>query len=369
MEIITMTDYTKFSDQELIDALNKQKKIQVIWGSKEQAVKILLNSLYGALGNRHFRWYERKYAEAITLSGQTLWGFVEVRTNEYLNKILGTKDRDYVIAGDTDSCYIDFTPFLEKFGSEKETLEEKVDFLVKVVDGKFQEVIDRACEDYGKLVNVFDNKLSMKRESVASAIFLKKKKYAMRVYDSEKVRYTEPKPKVVGHEAVRSSTPAWCREEMKKVFGMIFQGERTKVIEYMEDVKKRFFELDLVSIGENISISDIESVAIGEGFKSGATRQGKAAVRYNQFLDKHNLSRLYPKIKNGDKIKMIIMKVPNTMNTPCLAFLSEVPPEFEIDKYIDKEEQFNKTFFEPMKRVFEVIGWKYNNEVSLEDFF
>ena len=162
----------------------------------QMAKKISLNSAYGAIGNQYFRYYKLANAEAITLSGQTSIRWIENRMNGYLNNLLQTKDVDYVIASDTDSIYINFGPLVDKFFSNVNGDKAKlVTILDKICQDKLEPFIEKSYQDLSTYVNAYAQKMQMKRENIADrGIWTAKKRYILNVWDSEGVRYEDPKP-------------------------------------------------------------------------------------------------------------------------------------------------------------------------------
>lgn len=365
---IQKIDYSTLSVEELKSLKEKYEVKSAQLDARQLALKIALNSAYGALGCGYFRFYKVTEATGITVSGQATIKYVSKKLNEYLNKILETKNVDYAIYNDTDSGYFDFTPIVEKFCKGK-TETETVDFLQKVADIKIQDVIAKIYEEFAEKTNAFENHLDMKREAIGSTIFLKKKKYAMRVFDSEGVRFATPTIKITGHEAVRTQSPEFCRKEMKKVFEMIFTTSEKEVVDYIQDVKSRFMQLHISDIGSPTGVKNLAEYDLGDRFKSGAPHHVKAAIQYNRLIQKHKLQSKYRTIMEGEKVKLICLMKQNPIMSPEIAFPSSLPVEFGLDKYIDKEAQFQKYFLDPMKRVLDVVGWKSDNRVTLDDFF
>ena len=203
-------DYEKTPTKALEKEIARCNNIQM-------ARKIQLNSAYGAIGNQYFRYYKLANAEAITLSGQVSIRWIENRMNKYLNKVLKTEDVDYVIASDTDSIYLNMGPLVESvYKGREKTTEGVVTFLNKVCEMELEKYIDRCYQELADYVNAYDQKMFMKRENIAErGIWTAKKRYILNVWDSEGVRYEEPKLKMMGIEAVKSSTPAPCRTMIK----------------------------------------------------------------------------------------------------------------------------------------------------------
>ena len=209
-------------------------------------LKITLNSAFGAMGNEHFRYFDQRIAEAVTTSGQLSIRWIEKEINQYLNGLLKPEEeKDYVVAVDTDSVYIRMDDLVKQvFG---ETIEDKtkvIDFLDKVCSEKMEEIIDKSYQELATYVNAFDQKMIMKRENIADrAVWTAKKRYIMNVFDSEGVRYDEPQLKIMGIEAIRSSTPSACKDKMKHIFKIIMNGTEDDAINYIENFKEEFSTL------------------------------------------------------------------------------------------------------------------------------
>ena len=212
------------------------------------AIKILLNSLYGALGNKWFRFFDVRQAEAITLSGQLSIKWIEKRVNEYLNKILSTKGADYVIASDTDSLYISFDKFVNKAIDEGEISQksdtgEVVSFLDKLADKVLEPFINKSYKELAEIMNAYEQKMIMSREVIADkGIWTAKKRYILNVHDSEGVRYTDPKLKMMGIEAVKSSTPQICRAKIKEALYIIMNENEEAVQKFIKTFEKDFYQ-------------------------------------------------------------------------------------------------------------------------------
>ena len=226
----------------------------------QMARKIQLNSAYGAIGNEYFRYYKLENAEAITLSGQVSIRWIEDRMNNYLNKILKTKDEDYVIAVDTDSIYLHLGPLVEIIYKEREkTTEGVVGFLNKICEMEFEKYISSSYEALANYVNAYEQKMFMKRENIADrGIWTAKKRYILNVWDSEGVRYAEPKLKMMGIEAVKSSTPAPCRTMIKDVLKLIMTKTEDDVIDFIENCRTNFRSLPPEEISFPRTVSNVK---------------------------------------------------------------------------------------------------------------
>ena len=365
-------DYSKMSNDQLLRLRDQTVKDIAKWNNFQMARKIALNSCYGAVGNQYFRYYKLANAEAITLSGQTSIRWIENRVNEYLNKLLSTQDTDYVIASDTDSIYINFGPIVNKFLSNKSGDKATVvGLLDKICQEKLEPFIERSYEELATFVNAYSQKMQMKRENIADrGIWTAKKRYILNVWDSEGVRYEEPKLKIMGIEAVKSSTPAPCRTMIKDALKLMMTGSEEDVIDFIDAAKKKFRNMPPEDIAFPRSISDVAK------HKSHATIYGKGcpihvrgALLYNFYIKERKLDNKYSLINNGEKIKFLYLKKANPIRENVISFISDFPYELNLDKYIDYDLQFEKAFLEPVKVILDAIGWNVEKTVNLELFF
>lgn len=365
--------FSNYSLEQLEELAKEIKNNISALDGKQQAIKIGINSAYGAIANVYFRLYDPVIAGAITMTGQTAVKFVGRRVNEFLNKLFKTNNVDYVIAQDTDSGYFNLSYLVETAinkGHLNNNTSEIVDYLNNFCKGVLQKIINDACLELKERMNLFDHKLFMKRESIGPMIAVRKKGYVMKVYDKENVRYEKPKTKIMGLDAVRSSTPEFCREKIKTCYEMFFNNTEKDVIEYIENVKKEFMKLHYRDIALSSSANNVLEYTDANGtFISGTPFHIKAAISYNRLLDKHNLNATFKKIEDGDKIKVLHLKDPNIINNNGIAFIDLLPENLNIENYIDKETQFIKTFLDPIKRITDIMGWETEEKFTLEEFF
>jgi len=338
----------------------------------QMARKIQLNSAYGAIGNEYFRYYKLENAEAITLSGQVSIRWIEDRMNNYLNKILKTKDEDYVIAVDTDSIYLHLGPLVEIIYKEREkTTEGVVGFLNKICEMEFEKYISSSYEALASYVNAYEQKMFMKRENIADrGIWTAKKRYILNVWDSEGVRYAEPKLKMMGIEAVKSSTPAPCRQMIKDVLKLIMTKTEDDVIDFIENCRTKFRSLPPEEISFPRTVSNVKKYkSINAIYEKGTPIHARGALLFNHYVKKNKLTQKYSLINNGEKIKFCYLKRPNPIQENVISFIQQFPEELNLDKYIDYDLQFEKSFLEPLKIILDSIGWQAERTVNLESFF
>jgi len=338
----------------------------------QMARKIQLNSAYGAIGNEYFRYYKLENAEAITLSGQVSIRWIEDRMNNYLNKILKTKDEDYVIAVDTDSIYLHLGPLVEVIYKEREkTTEGVVGFLNKICEMEFEKYISSSYEALANYVNAYEQKMFMKRENIADrGIWTAKKRYILNVWDSEGVRYAEPKLKMMGIEAVKSSTPAPCRTMIKDVLKLIMTKTEDDVIDFIEKCRTNFRSLPPEEISFPRTVTNVKKYkSVNAIYEKGTPIHARGALLFNHYVKKNKLTQKYSLINNGEKIKFCYLKRPNPIQENVISFIQQFPEELNLDKYIDYDLQFEKSFLEPLKIILDSIGWSAERTVNLESFF
>ena len=338
----------------------------------QMARKIQLNSAYGAIGNQYFRYYKLANAEAITLSGQVSIRWIENRMNGYLNKLLQTESVDYVIASDTDSIYLNLGPLVDKFLSSRSGDKTKVvELLDKVCQDKLEPFIERSYTELANYVQAYEQKMIMKRENIAErGIWTAKKRYILNVWNSEGVQYSEPKLKVMGIEAVKSSTPAPCRQMIKDGLKLMMNGTEEDVIEFIDKCRVEFKALPPEQIAFPRTVSDVRKYHSHSSiYSKGTPIHARGALLFNHYIKDKKLTNKYSLIANGEKIKFLYLKKPNIIQENVISFIQDFPHELGLDKYIDYDLQFEKSFVEPLKAILDAIGWNVEKTVNLELFF
>lgn len=347
------------------------KKTIARYNNLQLSKKVSLNSLYGALGSKYFRFFDLRNAIAVTTTGQLSIRWIESKLNDYLRKILKT-ERDYVIAVDTDSVYLHLNDLVLQTLGESSDPVRTISFLDKVCETGIQPVIDKACRDLGEYTNVFQQKILMKREVLADkAIWTAKKRYILNVHNSEGVQYAQPKKKVMGLEMIKSSTPSACRDKLRESIDVIFDGTESDVQEFVQKFRGEFETLPLADIAFPRGVNGLVKYADKRSiYASGCPIHVRGSLIYNHFLSVHGLDTKYPLIQGGEKIKFMFLKEPNHVQSNVIAFpQGGIPEEFDLQQYIDYNTQFEKSFVEPLKIILDAIGWKTERTSSLEDFF
>jgi len=332
----------------------------------QMAKKIQLNSAYGALGNRYFRWFSFNNAEAITMSGQLSIRFIEKKMNEFMNKVCKTKDVDFVVASDTDSIYVTFDRLIPAGSDELEA----VKLIDQFCEKKIQHYINSCYDELAGMMNAYQQKMQMKRETIANkGIWRKKKMYILNAWNVEGVQYDKPKLKIQGIEAVRSSTPHVCREKIKQALSIIMNESESDLQEFVSKFREEFLNLPFEQVAFPRGIKGMSKYSSKkEIYIKGTPIQVKGALLFNNLLKTKGVKTILPNM-DGDKVNFVYLKLPNPIGDTVIATPDELPKEFNLDKYIDREMQFSKSFVEPLRSITEVIDWEVEQRATLEDFF
>ena len=334
------------------------------------ARKIALNSAYGAIGNQYFRYFDVRHAEGITMAGQLTIRWIERDVNEFLNKLLKTKSVTYVVASDTDSIYIRLGEVVDKIFKDKSDTRKIVKVMDRFCEETIQPQIDKSFDKLAKYVNAYEQKMIMKREVIANkGIWTAKKRYILNVYNDEGVELKQPKLKIMGIEAVKSSTPAPCRAKIKEALNIIMNDDEDTLIKFIENFRKEFKSLPPHEIAFPRSCNNLKKYSSTTTiYQKSTPMHVRGALLYNNLLKKNKLKK-YETVQEGDKIKFIKLKEPNSLREDVISFISVLPKEFDLHKYIDYDNQFDKSFLEPLRFIVNAIDWSFERQSTLDDFF
>tara|TARA_B100001057_G_scaffold264928_1_gene265140 strand:+ start:964 stop:3435 length:2472 start_codon:yes stop_codon:yes gene_type:complete len=333
--------------------------------NRQMAIKILLNSLYGALANKHFLYFSTGLAEGVTITGQKAIKWSQETMNKELNKLLKT-DKDYVIAIDTDSLYVNFGPLIEKFAPNNPVL-----FLDQICKEHFEPAIAKAYEEFYKMHNAYKNRMVMAREAISDiGIWTAKKRYILNVHNNEGVQYAEPKLKIMGIEAIKSSTPEVVRNKFKEAFKLIISGTESEAQKFIAEFKGQFKNLQPEDVAFPRRVTNITDWHDRKTiFKKSCPIHVRGSLLHNYYLKQNKLDNKYELITNGDRIKFVYLKLPNSIKQNVVAFKDVLPKELKLHNYINYDLQFEKTFIEPLNLILNPIGWSAEEQATLEDFF
>jgi len=336
----------------------------------QMAMKIALNSAYGAMGNQYFRYFDIRMAEGITTSGQLSIRWMANKLNAFMNKTLKTNGKDYVIAIDTDSIYLTFEDLVEQTCVGKDT-NQKIAFMDTICEDVFQPFIDKGYGELAEYMNAYDQKMQMKREVLADkGLWTAKKRYILNVHNSEGVQYAKPKLKVMGLEMVKSSTPQIIRNKLKESINVILDGDQSALHKFINTFRKEFNQLPAEQIAFPRSVNNLQQYTSSSNiYSSGTPMHVRGALLYNHYLKKNNLEGKYPLIREGEKIKFVYLKVPNIIQENIISFTNELPKELDLHRYVNYDLQFEKVFLDAIQIIIQSLGWGVEEKASLESFF
>ena len=350
---------------------NEIGKLVARYNNLQLAKKVSLNSAYGALGSQYFRFYDLRQALAVTMAGQLSIRWIESKINAYMNKLLKTENEDYVIASDTDSIYLRLGNLVDKVYKEKPDTLRIIEFMDKVCEEKIQPYINQGYQELALYVHAYAQKMRMKREALSDkGIWTAKKRYILNVYNNEGVQYNEPDMKVMGLEMVKSSTPSVIREKMKETIKLIVRSTESDVQEFIEKFKNEFKSLPPEEVAFPRGINGLKDYSDSANlYKKGTPIHVRGAILYNYMMKEKDLTKLYPLIQEGEKLKFTYLKTPNPLKEDVISFPVRLPKEFGLHEYVNYDLQFEKAFIEPIKVILNCIGWQTEKISSLESFF
>ena len=358
----------------------KDKEQYVFWKRRQHVQKILLNSLYGVLGLSIFRFYDLDNAAAVTLTGQEIIKTSAKYVNNKFNKRCGTKDKDYVIYIDTDSLYLDIKSLVDH-----EKVQDVKPFAIQTIGNVSGELNDFYKIMMVRMFNSTDNRIVIAADVVAqSAFWVVKKRYAMRkVYNMEESKDID-EIEIKGLDVVRSSYPKKFRDFMKGILTDILQGTpnkevNVKIVTFKETMK----DFELEDIAKNTSVKFISNTEAKINFdpkhrepfnfEGGSTAQCKAALAYNDMLNKYELNDTEP-ILHGGKIKWVYLKE-NPFGLSGIAFKDDgKDPKVIMDfihKYIHRTKIWDAELEGKLTDFYTAMRWDMysENNATIEQFF
>jgi len=375
------TDRKKFkklmlqAKQEYENETDESKKYEIEkriakYNNIQLAKKVGLNSAYGALGSQYFRFYDLRMALGVTTSGQLSIRWIEAKLNNWMNKLLKS-EKDYVIASDTDSIYLNLGPLVDSIVKTPTETSKVISIMDRICEDKIQPFIDKSYKELADYVCAYSQKMEMKREGLSDkGIWTAKKRYILNVYNNEGVQYKEPQLKVMGLEMVKSSTPSVIREKMKELIKLMVNGTEEDVQKFIADFRKEFKGLPPEEISSPRGCNGLSKYTSTLSlYEKGTPIHVKGAILYNHYLKEKGLTKKYPLIQEGEKLKYSYLKMPNPFKDTVISFPNSLPKEFGLHDYIDYDVQFEKAFIEPIKVILDCMKWTTEKTSTLEGFF
>jgi DNA polymerase elongation subunit (family B) len=190
------------------------------------------------------------------------------------------------------------------------------------------------------------------------------------VHNSEGVQYATPKLKVMGLEMVKSSTPQVIRNKLKESIAVILDGDQSALHKFIINFRKEFNQLPVEQIAFPRSVNNLQQYTSSSKIYGDKTPMHvRGALLYNHYLKKGKLEDKYPLIREGEKIKFVYLKTPNTIQENIISFTNELPKELGLHMYVNYDIQFEKVFLDALQIVIQPLGWNVEEKSSLEDFF
>lgn len=325
----------------------------------------MLNGGYGALSNEFYRFFHNDIAESFTLSGQLSIKTVTNYVNNKLNELLNTKDVDYVVAIDTDSGYFKLDDVVEKLCNK-----DPVDFLEEFSD-TMQGWIKESLEMLYAETNAFQKKLFMSLESIGPAIWVAKKRYVMSLPSYKKIRYNPPKIKIMGIEAVRSSTPQIARKWITEAIPHALADDEAYLKNFIDAKWNDFTQAGMSTVAMPRGVNDLEKYMDRDQiYVKGTPLHVRGSLLYNDWIKKNNLENDLQLIVSGSKVKIMYLKMPNPLMENVICIPEELPKEFEfLIPYMDLDKQFDKVFLDPLKRITNAAQIKLGTNIGIDDFY
>lgn len=335
----------------------------------QMTIKILMNSLYGAFGNKWFRYFNIDTAKAITCTGQVLIQSTENWVNNFLNDKLKTKNEDYCVAIDTDSNYFILEGIANKYKKKNPsaTDDEIRKYIDKFASNKIEPVLERCFDSFAERTNAYEQAFVMKREKISkNGFWTRKKRYALLTVDNEGHIIPEGKISIKGLDCIKSDRPPLARKIMKESIHKILKESPDSARNYLRrDAKKEWFDGDLIDISTPKSCNDIDKWIENGIPRSGTPMQVKSANNFNMLLAEKDLLGEYEVIMSGNKVKLIYLE-PNKYKMDAIAFINELPDEFDLGNSIDYNKQWDKTVQKSMNDIFESFGQLFDNSYELD---
>ena len=272
-----------------------------------------------------------------------------------------------------NSIMVSLDYFVSGFCNEKD--DQKIaDFIIKFSDEIIDPFIDKSYKELAEYTGCKENKMHMKREKVfKSGFWTAKKRYALMIIDNEGTRYQQPKLSVTGLDSKRSTISPIGKKFQEDTYKYILNVQNAeKVLDYVRNIKKQWdAEISLDEISITKSVKELSKYADDEKiYTKGCPMHFRAALLYNHYLEKFNLTTTYEKIQQNDKLMYVKLKTPNPIKENVIAYKTEIPKEFGLDGFYDSDKQFDDNYKNGVDSILESLGWRTNQDsFSVASFF
>jgi len=367
----TKTELEQLSIQELEQLLKVSSDLERQRNIEQMALKILINSLYGATGNKKFPLFNEDMARAITSNGR----YFITKLARYIEEGLQSlkySEKPYIVYGDTDSVYYHVEPFMNKYIEDNPglTMSEYVDFADHFEKKIIQPLIQKCIDDFAREYHAYNkDMIGCEREVIAdSAVFTKKKKYYIRVRDSEGVRYPDDNPyiKKMGLDVIKSTTPTWSKKYLEYSIPKILDESELELRQWIQEIKQEFTKVNPVDISIIGGVSNLDYKLGDKGIPIGS----RSALVHNKFIKDYSLDNLIAPIVPGDKCKRLFLVEPNKLESNIFSYTNEqIIPHLLKHVDIDYDTQFNKGFLKLMELMTDCLGYDLEKETAnLDDW-
>ena len=390
-------DLSTLGDEQLKQLEKQLSNDAARYNSMQMAQKILLNSLYGALGTSSFRYFDLNLASSVTISGRQAIKWIERKLNELIDAKVGIS-KDRIVLIDTDSVVIDLEDFVNKYCPSTLSREGRLKFIDKFGEKVLNPYIEASYSELAQYMNAYEPRLKMKRENIInSMVSVAAKSYVMEVYNSEGVQYSldDPYMKIMGLQLVKSSTPQVMRDALRNALPIMLHGTESDMHKYVQDIRNKFnsFTVEQIAAPRGItSLSKYDKKVLLNAIKHTTDPAKlkelqdvcninsdiyvkktpvhvKGSLIYNTLINKHGLSQQRKPIVDGDKVKYVYLRTPNPIREECIAFQDTLPAEFNLHKYVDYDRMFENTFISFLTKMIESLNWTTEKQASLADWF
>jgi hypothetical protein len=348
---------------------------------KQNAIKILINSFYGAFGNRYFYFHNNDIAQSITLQGQDLIKFSIKAINHYflnrwhldteLHEKLGLSGytitqipKDAAIYTDTDSVYSCLEYAINSIEGLVLTDVEALTLCLAINKYRLREYFENAFEKYAKYFHT-ENRQNFELENLSRAgIWAAKKKYVLVVSykDNKQEKLLDKEFLLIkGLEAIQASYPIWARKKLQEIYWILLNkgydlNLETDLIPVLAAMKEEFMPLPIDDVASSFSVRVYEEhlhSLVPLVLEKGMPIYGRATAYHNHIIKKTD-NQKYPLIRGGSKIRFYYA-APNEYDFDIFGYAPGLFPEFALP--MDRDQQFFRLLVEPINKLIVAMGF------------